>query len=574
MPRRRTPTPTTSDRWRPRDRRGPTCGYTFRGKTCTRCGAHYCEPRADRAAGFFPALLVHTKGHWARHPFHLDPWQEYDIIRPLFGEVLWSDEWRRYVRRYTVAWICVARKNGKTELAAGIVLLLLIGDDEEAAEVYGAAADTKQADKVGQVVERMRQLVPALRSRLTFNKAAHRWADAKTASWYELITSDALGELGANPHGAVVDELLSQPDGSLWEALRTSAGTRTQPLFLGVTTETNDPSSWAAATIDEAERIEEDPARAPHVFVYIRKLPHTAEGLARLRRLYSRHSDLPVSLDPFDERNWRWPNPALGSFLSKESIRKEALEAQNEPAKENAFCQFKTNQRTQQATRWMPLHLWDACAGLVIEDQLEGQECYGGLDLSATADLTALAWFFPHAAGSLLWRFFVPEALIPHLEKYGIPAGLWVRQGFVEATPGDVVDYEAVKARILRDAERFNVVNIGIDRWNSTSLTNWMEAEGLEANLVGQGFAGMSAPMKEFMRLVRTGGLAHGGNPVARWNFDSIEAKQDAAENIKPVKPDRRASGKRIDGCVSAFMAVDGAMRTVPEEDAWAEVVG
>lgn len=541
---------------------------------CTHRGAHYCEPRADRAAGFFPALLVHTKGHWARHPFILEPWQEQDIIRPLFGEVTWSDEWRRYVRRYTVAWVCVARKNGKTELAAGIVLLLLIGDDEEAAEVYGAAADTKQADKVGQVVERMRQLNPVLRERLHHNKTAHRWSDAKTGSWYELITSDALGELGANPHGAVVDELLSQPDGSLWEALRSSAGTRTQPLFLGVTTETNDPSSWAAATIDEAERIEEDPSRAPHVFVYIRKLPHTPEGLERLRRLYPGHPDLPVSLDPFDERNWRWPNPALGSFLSKESIRKEALEARNEPAKENAFRQFKLDQRVQQATRWMPLHLWDACGGLVAEDKLVGRQCYGGLDLSATSDLTALCWFFPGELHALLWRFWVPVAEVEPLEKHGLPIRLWIRQGFIEETAGDVVDYEAVKAQILRDVERFGVVNIGIDRWNSTWLTNWMETEGLEAALVGQGFAGMSGPMKEFMRLVRSRGLSHGGNPVARWHADSIEAMQDKSENIKPVKPDRRKSGKRIDGLVAAFMAIDGWMRTEPEEDAWAEVVG
>lgn len=561
------PTPTTSpaDRWRPRDRRGPSCGYTFRGKRCTRRGAHYCEPRADRAAGFFPAFLVHTKGRWARQPFRLEPWQEHEIIRPLFGEVLWSDEFQTYVRRYTVAWVCVGRKNGKTEVAAGIVLLLLIGDDEEAAEVYGAAADTKQADKVGQVVWRMRELNPTLRNRLTANKQAKRIADPKTASFYDIITSDALGELGANPHGAVVDELLSQPDGSLWAALRTSAGTRTQPLFLGVTTETDDPSSWAAATIDEAERIEEDPSRAPHVFTFIRKLPTTAEGLDRLRRLYPGHPDLPVSTDPFDERNWAWPNPALGSFLSKESIRREALEAQNEPAKENAFRQFKTNQRVQQTTRWMPLHLWDACGGLVVEEQLIGRECYGGLDLSATTDLTALAWFFPGTPHILLWRFFVPEAEAKAIEKFGLPIRQWAREGYVTLTSGNVVDYEAVKAQILEDATRFDVVNIGIDRWNSTWITNWLEEEGIDHALVGQGFMGMSPPMGELMRLVRSRSLNHGGNPVARWNADSIEVKQDPAGNVKPVKPDRRASGRRIDGMVAAFMAVDGWSRA-PEE--------
>lgn len=554
-----------ADRWRPRDRTGPVCGFTFRGEVCGESGAHFCAPRAERVVRFFAEVLVHTKGRWARKRFDLDEWQADEIVRPLFGEVIWSPEWDCYVRRYRIAYIIVARKNGKTEVAAGSVLVLLVGDDEEAAEIYGAASDTKQADKVGAVVERMRQLEPRLKNRLGHNKHSMRTFDERTGSYYELIPADALGELGANPHGFVLDEFLAQAGGDLWDALRTGAGTRTQPLFLGLSTETDDPSSWGAGVIDEAERIAEDPSRAPHVFTFVRRAPRTVDDLERLRRLYPGHPDLPVSIDVFDEANWRWPNPALGSFLSVQSLREEALEAQNEPAKENAFRQFRMNQRVQQTTRWMPLHLWDATAGMVDEASLKGRTCYGGLDLAAISDLTSLCWFFPgedrHQA---LWRHFVPEEIVPILDRHtGGKFSVWVKEGFVEVTEGDVVDYDALHARMLADAKTFAPVSIGIDRWNSTGTTNWLQKElpKVQAQLVGQGFAGMTLPMKEIMRQVKAGELEHGGNPVARWCFDSVEVRQDESENIRPVKPDRQRSAKRIDAVASLADAVDCWLR-------------
>src|SRR5436190_19059770 len=141
-------------RWRPASRKGPVCGYTFDGKTCARRGAHHCTPRADKVVRFFAEVLVHTKGPWARKPFILDVWPEHDLVRPIFGEVWWSDEWQQYVRRYDLAYIVISRKNGKSEIVAGMVLYLLLADDEFGAEVYGAAKDTKQAGKVGEVVVR------------------------------------------------------------------------------------------------------------------------------------------------------------------------------------------------------------------------------------------------------------------------------------------------------------------------------------------------------------------------------------------------------------------------------------
>lgn len=546
-------------RWRPVSRSGPECGYSFDEKVCSARGTHYCEPRADRVVAFFAELLVHTKGPWARKAFVLEPWQEVEIVRPLFGEVIFSTDFGIYVRRYSVAIIVLARKNGKSELAAGICLYMLVGDDEEGAEVYGAAADTKQARKVWEPAERMRTLSPDLNSeqggRLGVNKTAKRIFDLQTASFYEVITADALGELGHNPHLFCLDEVLSQPDATLWEAMRTADGTRTQPLMLAITTETNEPASFGADLIDEAERVEANPRRAPHVFAYVRKTPTDA--------------------DPFDEKNWYLANPALGTFKTLRAMRTQALEAKNEPAKENAFRQFQLNQRVSQVTRFMPLHLWDATAGIVDEAALAGETCFAGLDLASTTDLAAWVLLFPPAGErehyEVLWRFWTPDAQISRLDKYTAnQASVWVRDGLLVATDGDWIDYDgAIHPKIASDARTFRIAKVGYDSKEATATAQYMQGLELEIESIYQGF-GLSSAIKESMRLTKAKVLHHGGHAVARWNADSVETKQDDQERLKLVKPVRAKTGKRIDGYAALCNAIKTYQLTIeePEYDA------
>jgi len=206
-------------------------------------------------------------------------------------------------------------------MLAGIALYLLCADNEEGAEIYGAAMDRDQARKVYDVAARMVRLSPVLSKRLTVRDSAKRIVDEQTASYYEAIPADAGGNLGHNPHGIVFDEILTQKNGDLWDALRTGMGTRTQPLMVAATTPGNDPAGWCGQMHLEMERVAEDPERAPHILVFLRNLP--------------------MDSDPFDESNWAWPNPALGDFLSMQAIRDEAIEARNDPAKENAYRQFR-----------------------------------------------------------------------------------------------------------------------------------------------------------------------------------------------------------------------------------------
>jgi phage terminase large subunit-like protein len=560
-------------RWRPRDRKGSICNHSFRGSVCARRGAHYCQPRADRVVRFFSELLVHTRGVYARSPFLPDPWQEHEVLRPLFGEVIWSVEHHRYVRRYRIAHIVIARKNGKSELAAGIQLYMLCADDEEAAEVYSAAKDTKQAGKVFDPAARMVQLSKRLSGKCKLYRNARRLVVESTASIYEILTADAAGELGHNPHSFNLDEVLALPNASMWEAMTTAVGARAQELIFTTTTETSDSASFGASLIEEAERVQEDPARAPHVFAYVRKMPGTTEQVNRLHRLFPGHPDLPVSTDVWDERNWKWPNPALDTFKSREAMRRQALDAKENAERENGFRQFQMNQRVQQITRFIPMDLWDGNTGDLLMnpewnwETFQGIPCHAGLDLSSKLDMTA--WALQFEDGRVRWRFWIPESVVPLLSEFTDGAfEQWVRDGWVSATDGDTIDYDRVINDIVADNERFNIIRCVYDRWSGEPVRQQVQAAtSLDMIESGTTYQQMTAPMNEAMRLLTAQEIAHGGNPVARWMADNLDAKRprDDPDRIRPVKPDRQATGKRIDGMPAWFFALDGRLMSKPE---------
>ncbi|MBK5994919.1 hypothetical protein JHN53_25400 [Streptomyces sp. MBT58] len=559
-------------RWRPRSRKGGRCGYTLDGKTCERSGAHYCEPRADRVVAFFAELLVHPTGPFANQAFVLAPWQEHEIIRPLFGEVHWSDQWGRYVRRYTRGTIVMARKNGKSALLSGIALYMLCGDNEQSAEVYGAAATTKQAGKVFEPCVRMQKRSPLLAARLTHIKNVRRLIDEQTDSFYEIITADADNELGHNPHAFILDEVLSQPDDSLWTAMRTAAGARLQALMLAITTETSDQVSFGAEFIDDADRVMEQPSRAPHHFVFVRKAPRTQDELDRLHRLFPGRPDLPVSLDPWDEANWAWPNPALGTFLGLQSLREEAEEAHTNYKKENGFRQFRLNQRVSQVSRWIPMDLWDMNAREIaphpgwITSRLEGQRCFAGLDLSSKLDLTAWSLLFPD--GSMVWRFWAPESTADILDEHTDGKfSEWAADGWITLTDGDTIDYDTIYTDVETDHELYRIVDVTYDKWCGEpvrqEIVKRTRLKMVESDTT---YSRMTPPMAEFMRGLKAKEYAHYGNPVAWWMADNLECKspRDDPDRIRPVKPDRGKTGKRIDGMPSMLFAIDGGMRGLP----------
>jgi len=523
---------------------------------CSEQGDHFCIPRAARVCGFFDTVLVHTKGKFARKPFVLTDWQRNEIIGPLMGNAVWSPEQNRYVRQYRMGWLELGRKNGKSELLAGLALYLLAFDGEEGAQVYGAARDRDQARLIWDVASRMVQLSPKLNAREGLRIRSHerRIVDAQTGSIYTILARDALGNLGLDPSAMLFDEVISQPDGRLWDAMRTAMGSRVEPIMVAATTAGNDPSSFAAAEHAQCVKVADDPEREPHRFVYIRNMP--------------------IDADPFDEKNWPFPNPALGDFLSIQALRDEALEAKNDPAKENSWRQFRGNQWVSQATRWMPMNLYRDCTGELWLTQewnqlLKGRDVWCGLDLSAKMDLTSFCVFAPPQGtepGHAAWWHWLPEEALPSLDTVtSHRAAQWVRQGFLRLMPGGVIDYAELCKQIAEIVAPYNVREICYDKWSGEYVRQELERLlGKRVPLVPNEptYVGMTVPMRELMALSVEHAWQHHGNPVATFCFDSVEVKRavDNPDLLKPVKPERSPHATRIDAVVTAALAV-GAWR-------------
>lgn len=520
---------------------------------CRERGPHMCYPRAVRVCGFFDQVLVHTKGKFARKPFILTPWQRNDIVGPLMGRVHWSDEHERYVRQYRMGWIELGRKNGKSELLAGLALYLLAFDGDEGAEIYGAAKDRDQARIIWNVAAQMVVLSKKLSTRegLRIRRHEKRIVDERTGSVYCVLARDAMGNLGLDMSAVLFDEVIAQPDGELWNALRTSQGSRPEPLMLAATTAGNDPSSFAAGEHSQCVKVADEPEREPHRFTFLRNTP--------------------IEADPWDEAGWYHANPALGDFLSLQALRDEATEARNDPLKENSFRQFRLNQWVSQSTRWMQMNLYRECTGDLWlngtwgPDLMTGREVWCGLDLSAKLDLTSLAAFAPPKGdepGHMMWWHWLPEDALPALNTAtSNKATQWVRQGWLRLMPGSVIDYEELCSQIYTELSKFKVREISYDKWSGEAVRQSLERRfGKRLELVPNEptYVGMTVPLRELMALTVNHDWNHHGDPVATFCFDSVEVRRavDNPDLMKPVKPNRLPTATRIDAVVTAALAV------------------
>jgi phage terminase large subunit-like protein len=494
---------------------------------------------------FFSELLTHTKGDYARVPFVPSAWQRDEVLVPLFGRVVFDDVRGRYVRRYRILYLCVARKNGKTELLAGIVLYLLCADGEAGAEVYGLALDTEQAGLVYQVAARMVAQSAVLRSRLVVVRGAKRIVEEGSGSFYQVLAGDAQGNLGQNPSGAYIDELLTQKDRELFDAVKTGMGTRAQPLLLLATTAESDPSSFAASEREWSERVAADPELEPDRLVVI----HAADGDA----------------DWTKPATWRQANPALGDFLEMRTLASECRTAVNNPAAERSFRQYRLNQPQSKVGRAIAMKVWDGGAGPVasagLPEALAGAECYAGLDLATTQDLAAYALVFPRPDGAyaVLWRHFAPAGRLKELDRRTAgQAALWVARGELTLTDSVVTDYDAVRAALDADRLAFDLREVAFDPWNAVQLATSLADEGWTMIPFPQQARAMSASTVELLRLVAAGLLHHGGHGLARWQASNVVTRTDSTGN---VKVDKQRSADKVDGVVAAVMGLDRALR-------------
>jgi phage terminase large subunit-like protein len=391
----------------------------------------------------------------------------------------------------------------------------------------------------------MVDLNPALSSRLQQIRYNRRIIDPKTASFYAVTAGDALGALGGNPHGAYIDELLTQPSRELYDVLRSGWGTRAQPLLCMATTAENDPNGFAASERQWSERVAETPSLDP-------------------RRLVVIYTTDPDEDDWTDPKTWAKANPALGDFLDASVLADECSKAIENPAAERAFRQYRLNQPSQQTGRAIKLSQWDRSSGEIswtnVLDVMAGERCFAGLDLASTSDLASYCLVFPAGESFVaFWRHFAPQAVISSLDRRtGAQASVWAGMGALETTEGDVIDYGAIIEGLESDRSKVEIAEVAFDPWGATQLSQGLLDNGWPLIQFRQGFGSLAAPTADFLRLVASGRFHHGNNPVARWEAANLITRSDPAGNLKP---DKSKSMDKIDGIVAAIMGLDRAIR-------------
>ena len=501
-------------------------------------GSYYDKDAADHAVCFIEKFCCHTKGTWDGQPFELIDWQE-QIIRDIFG-VLKPNGYRQF----NTAYIEIPKKQGKSELAAAVALYLLCADFEPGAEVYGCAADRDQAKIVFDVALEMVKRCPVLEKKMSIKASQKEMIYEPTGSKYKALSADVANKHGFNIHGVVFDELHTQPNRKLFDVMTKGSGdARMQPLYFLITTAGDNTHSICYEVHQKAKDIIAGRKIDPSFYPVI----------------YGADDDD----DWTDPAVWKKANPSLGITVGIDKVEAACEQAKQNPAEENSFRQLRLNQWVKQAVRWMPMDKWDKCVFATAEDDLEGRVCYGGLDLSSTTDITALVMVFPPEYEDdkyiILPYFWIPEDNLDlRVRRDHVPYDVWERQGFLQATEGNVVHYGYIEKFIERLGERYNIREIAFDRWGAVQMVQNLEGMGFTVVPFGQGFKDMSPPTKELMKLVLEERVAHGGHPVLRWMMDNIFIRTDPAGNIKP---DKEKSTEKIDGAVATIMALDRAIR-------------
>jgi len=508
-------------------------------------GLEWHPGRAEHAIDFIQCLR-HYQGAHAGKRFILSPWQRF-VVGSCFGWYAAEGQ-----RRFRIAYVEIAKGNGKTPLAAAVALYALVADGEAGAEVYSAATSRDQASICFNDAKQFVMACAPLMNRLEVGH--NNIAYLATSSYLRTVSAEGRGLDGKRPHVVIVDELHEHPSATVTEKMRAGTKGRTRALIFEITNSGYDQTTVCFEHHDYSIKVLQGVIENDSWFAFI--------------------AALDKGEDPFaDEACWPKANPNLGVSVTPQYLREQVMEARDLPSKRNLVLRLNFCRWTEASESWTDLDHWDLCNTPVQTSALAGRRCYGGLDLASVSDFTALAWLFPPETepDTGLWqvvlRLYLPEAAVKKMrEKHRLPVDKWVSDGLVTVTPGNVTDYGFIKRDIAADRELFNVQEIAFDRYNSSQLVTDLQDAGALMVGFGQGYASMSAPIKELERIYMSHRLATGGHKVLRWMATNVVATKDAADN---VKFDRQKSTQKIDGMVAVAMALGRAMGDGNEKSFW-----
>ncbi len=507
-------------------------------------GYHFEQARADRVATFLETFVTMSKGRqWAGKPMQLMPWQRHDIIEPLFG---WVDDGG--LRRYRRAWIEVSKKNGKSSLMAGLVLYFLLADGEPGANVYGAAVDRIQAGllyrDVAAAIRRSPQLSAVCEVIDSRNTIVHK----ASGSRYQCLAADSWRAEGIDASAVIVDELHAHRSRALVDALMWAGAARSQPITIAISTAGYDRTSIAWQFHTDAELVTANPASNPTFF----------------GRIYAASKEDDASLPA----TWKKANPSLGLILSEKDFAADYLDAKTNPSKFSSWQRYRLGIWNEPDNRWFSTEAWEACQDLPPVP-LEGRDCFIGIDLASTMDITAAAFVYPAPDGSydVEVRCFIPEdTAAERARKDRIPYLEWIDQGWITATDGGRCDYERVVADIVEHAQTRHVVAAGIDMWNAGSTATQLQRAGIEVQAISQSIGSLTSPCKLLESLVAARKIRFGGNPVMQWMANNVILFEDSNKNIKI---DKRRSQEKVDGILATVLGLALASTSETAETTW-----
>ena len=488
---------------------------------------YFNKEAASKAIGFIETFCTHTKGELAGKPLLLEDWQK-KIIGDLFG---WKQE--NGLRKYRTALIQLPRKNGKTTLAASIICYVLFSEKERGNELYAAAGDRGQANILFSIVSNMVLQNKELSSRAKVFR--NSITNESKGNFFQAISSDSKTKHGYSAGCVIMDELHVQPNRDLYDTLLTSTGARIEPLFISITTAGYNKNSIGWEVYNYAKQVQ--------------------NKLIEDSSFYSAIYEAELDDDITDEEVWKKANPNYGISLRKEYMRRESQRAVDVPSYQNTFKRLMLNIWTDSQTAWIGAKEWELCEGDVDLQKLKNKECYLGLDLASTRDISALVLLFKEDEKFIVVPyFFIPEENAKkRSDRDKVDYVTWIRDGHIIATSGDVVDYNFIKQKILDLGKEYLIQSICYDRWNASQLVIDLQNEGVPMEPFGQGFVSMSAPSKQLEALILGKEIIHDGNPAAKWMIANTVMEEDAAGNIKPSK---KKSSEKIDFSVALIMSI------------------
>lgn len=500
----------------------------------------YCfdEDKAKRAIKFIQQLK-HTKGELAKQGqrFLMEPWEQW-IVASIFGWVRKDNGMRRFRRVF----IEIARKNGKTILAAAIVIAVMFLDKEEGAEAYCTATKKDQAKIAWDQIDRMISKNAFLSKITRTYKQSSTIVIYPTSSKIMPLAADSDTEDGLNPYVMIADEYHAAKTNELLEVVESGMGSRSQPLTLIITS---------------AGTNKKGPCYTEERDLSIRVLSGKEKNEQMFCALYELDDPEKEWMDP---KCWIKAIPNLGVSVKPDWVQARVNEALAVPSKQVLVKTKQLNIWCDAVTSWISDKAWNLCAKPVTPANLKGRRCFLALDLSDKLDLTTVVAVFPpvelETDYQILPKFYMPADRIDEkTETDHVPYSMWRDQGLITCIPGDIIDQDWIENDILNLCEEYEVISCAYDPWHAGTLVNHLSDHGIDMVKFDQGIRSMAEPSAEFERMVLAGKIAHGGHPILAWNLYCTTIKTDANGNFKPLKPDRK-TGKRIDGIVASIMGL------------------